>query len=45
MFQNAPPPLSLLGTNGFHVKANNERFTAPGSQCQNLKYENFTWLF
>ena len=31
----------LLGTNGFHVKANNERFTGPGSRCrQNLKYEN-----
>ena len=31
----------LLGTNGFHVKAKNERFAAPGSRCrQNLKYEN-----
>ena len=36
----------LLGTNGFHVKAKNGRFTAPGSRCrQNLKYENFTSLF
>ena len=33
----------LLGTNGFHVKAKNERFTAASSRCrQNLKYENFT---
>ena len=33
----------LLGTNSFHVKANNERFSAAGSYCrQNLKYENFT---
>ena len=36
----------LLGTNGFHVKAKNGRFTAPGSRCRrNLKYENFTSLF
>ena len=33
----------LLGTNSFHVKAENEIFTAAGSCCrQNLKYENFT---
>ena len=33
----------LLGTNGFHVKAKTERFTAASSRCrQNLKYENFT---
>ena len=33
----------LLGTNGFHVKAKNERFTVASSRCrQNLKYENFT---
>ena len=33
----------LLGTNSFHVKAKNERFTAASSRCrqQNLKYENF----
>ena len=31
----------LIGTNGFHVKAENERFTAAGSCCrQKLKYEN-----
>ena len=36
----------LLGTNGFHVKAKNERFTAASSRCrQNLKYENLTWSF
>ena len=33
----------LLGTNGYHAKAKNERFTAASSRCrQNLKYENFT---
>ena len=36
----------LLGTNGFHVKAKRERFTAARSRCcQNLKYENFTSSF
>ena len=36
----------LLGTNGFHVKAKNERFTTASSRCrQNLKYENFTSSF
>ena len=36
----------LLGTNGFHVKAKSERFTASSSRCrQNLKCENFTSLF
>ena len=33
----------LLDTNGFHVKAKNERFTAASFRCrQNLKNENFT---
>ena len=36
----------LLDTNGFHVKAKTERFTAASSRCrQNLKYENFTSSF
>ena len=36
----------LLGTNGFHVKAKNERFTSASSRCrQNLKYEIFTSSF
>ena len=36
----------LLGTNRYHVKAENERFTAASSRCrQKLKYENFTSLF
>ena len=31
----------LLGTNSFHVKAENKIFTAAGSPCRrNLKYEN-----
>ena len=33
----------LLSTNGFHVKAKNDMFTAASSRCrQNLQYENFT---
>ena len=36
----------LLGTNGFHVKEENEMFTAAGSRCcQNLKHENCTSSF
>ena len=36
----------LLGTNGFHVKAKTERFTAASLRClQNFKYENFTSSF
>ena len=36
----------FFGTNGFHLKAKNERFTAAGLRChQNLKYETFTSLF
>ena len=36
----------LIGTNGFHAYAKNERSTAAGSLCgQNLKFENFTSSF
>ena len=36
----------LFGTNGFHVKAENEKFIAEGLRCrQNFKYENFTSSF
>ena len=36
----------FLGTNGFHVKVENEKFSTAGSHChQNLKYENFTSSF
>ena len=36
----------LLGTNGFHVKLKNERFTVASFRCrQNLKYENFMSSF
>ena len=36
----------LLGTNVFHVKAKNERFTTASSRCgDNLKYENFMSSF
>ena len=38
--------IHLLGTNGFHVKTKNERFTAASFRCrQKLKYENFTSSF
>ena len=38
--------LGTNGTNGFHIEAKNERFTAAGSRCrQNLKYENLTSSF
>ena len=33
----------FLGTNGFHIKAKNETFTAAGSLCrQNLNYEKLS---
>ena len=36
----------LLGTNGSHAKANNERLTAAGLRCRpNLKTENFRSSF
>ena len=36
----------LLGTKGFHIKEEDERFTAAGLRCrQNIKYENFTPSF
>ena len=36
----------MFDTNGFHVKAKNERFTAAGSRCrQNLKFENLMSSF
>ena len=36
----------LLGTNGFHVNAKSERFSATSSRCgQNLNNENYTSSF
>ena len=37
----------LIGTNGFHAKADNEKFTAARSRrrLQNRKFENFTLSF
>ena len=36
----------LLNSNGYHVKAKNERLTAASSRCcQNIKYPNFTSSF
>ena len=44
--QNRRSYFRLLCTNGFHVKAKSERFSATSSRCrQNLKYENFTSSF
>ena len=38
--------IRLLDTNGFHVKRENEKFTATGSLCrQYLKYETFALSF
>ena len=46
LYKIGEPHFRLLGTNGFHVKAKSERFTAASSCCrQNLKYENFTSSF
>ena len=34
----------LLGTNGFHVKAKDERFNAASSRCRhNLKFHGVVW--
>ena len=39
-------PFTCIGTNGFHVKAEKERFTSASSRCrQNLKYGNSTSSF
>ena len=36
----------LSGTCGFHIEAENERFTAVGTRCrQNLAFENFRSSF
>ena len=36
----------MLGTDGFHIKVENERLTAAGLRfLQNLEYENFTSSF
>ena len=36
----------LLGTNGYHAKAKNERFTLAGSRChENLKNKIFASSF
>ena len=46
LYERGGVTFRLLSTNGFHVKANSERFTAASSRCrQNLKYENFTSSF
>ena len=43
LYETGEVHFCLLGTNGFPVKAKNERFTAVDVRCrQNLKYENFT---
>ena len=46
LYETSEVHFCLLGTNGFHVEAKNERFTAASSHCrQNLKYENFASSF
>ena len=46
MYKIGEVQFRLLGKNGFHAKAKNERFTAACSPCrQNLKNENFTSSF
>ena len=36
----------IIASVGFHLKEDNERFTAMGSRCcQDLKFENVTSLF
>ena len=38
--------LHLIGTNGFYIKAENERFSAVVSRCrQNFKFENITSFY
>ena len=44
--RNGPRVLHLICTSAFHVKAENEIFTAADSRFrENLKLENFTSLF
>ena len=46
LYETGEEHFCLFGTNGFHVKAENETFIAAGLRCrQNLKYENFTTSF
>ena len=46
LYKTGEVPFCLFGTNGFQVKAENEKFIAVGFRCrQNLKYENFTLSF
>ena len=43
LYEGGEAWIRLLGTNCFHVKAENERFPGAVSRCrQNFKYENFT---
>ena len=46
LHETGEKPFCVFGTNGFHVKAENEKFIAVGLRCrQNHKYENFTPCF
>ena len=46
LYETGEVQFCLFGTNGFHVKAENEKFMAVDSLCrQNLKCENFTSSF
>lgn len=42
MFEVGKVSFYVLGTHGFHGKAENEKLTAAGSRCrENLKYKSF----
>ena len=46
LYQIGEESFHLIGTNGFHVRSGNEKFTAVGSRCrQNLKFETVQLLF
>ena len=46
MYKAGGEHFHMLGTNGFHIKAEKERLIAVSSHCgQNFKNENFTSSF
>ena len=46
LYETGEVHFCLFGTNGFHVKAETQKFIAVGLRCrQNLKYEIFTPCF
>ena len=46
LYETGEKHFCLFGMNGFHVKAENQKFITVGLRCrQNLKYEIFTPCF